>query len=203
MIEWSNTFVERLNTRLQQYCIDELRAELDLDSKGEKVNVHFPRAASFQPYYQLDYLLLEFGGRNRGRPTQRHNLSCYLSEVSEVAEIGLPISTQTKVPVANRLARHWYNVDCLLQHNLVDLAQSVEAMRNVVAMKAARWASPGVDYHQVLKGGLQLIPSEERLVSIVDDHRQAINGGLFFFATIIERLRKAEMEINTTIREQG
>jgi len=58
LTEWSENLVDRLNERLAEYEIEGLRAELEPDSKGEKVNVHFPRLSSYDSNYQLDYILL-------------------------------------------------------------------------------------------------------------------------------------------------
>jgi hypothetical protein len=139
LTEWSTDLVDRLNEKLAHYEIDGLRAELEPDSKGEKVNVHFPRLSSYDSNYQLDYILLEFGGRNRGRPTVSHKVECYLAELEELRAISFPqatvaayhpgyvlwekltalhqFSTQEKDPDPHRLARHWYDVDCLLQQD--------------------------------------------------------------------------------------
>lgn len=224
LMEWSANLVDVLNERFEQYGIDELKAELDEDSKGEKVNVHFPRVTANDSDYQLDYVLLEFGGRNRGRPTKFHDVSCYLSEVEELSEIDCPeakvqaydadyilwekltalhqFSTQERDPNFNRLARHWYDVDCLLQAEFADPLASEQAMHDVVEMKSYRWAEKGVDYRLASNGGIKLIPDDDRLKGIARDHQDAVDGGMFFstpdnFDAIVERLRKIQGEINT------
>lgn len=64
---WVEQFVERLNQRLSKYGIEGLGAALDADSNGEKINVHYPSVTQGHNHYHLDYVLLEFGARNRGR----------------------------------------------------------------------------------------------------------------------------------------
>ncbi len=223
LTEWSEALVSKLNERFAEYGISELQAELESGSKGEKVNVHFPRVTAGDNDYQLDYVLLEFGGRNRGRPTNPHEVTCYLSEVSELSAFDFPtatvqaydadyilwekltalhqFSTQEREPAFSRLARHWYDVDCLLQSKFSDPLNSSEAMQNVAEMKAQRWAEKGVDYGQALSGGLMLVPGEERLISIAKDHQAAISGGMFFnspddFEKIINRIKTAQDDIN-------
>tara|TARA_R110002072_G_scaffold33030_9_gene100274 strand:+ start:25400 stop:26458 length:1059 start_codon:yes stop_codon:yes gene_type:complete len=225
LMAWSASLVEKLNERFAQYGIDELKAELDEDSKGEKVNVHFPRVTANDSDYQLDYVLLEFGGRNRGRPTKFHEVGCYLSEVDELSAISCPeanvqaydadyilwekltalhqFSTQEREPSFNRLARHWYDVDCLLQAQFADPLVSEQAMHDVVEMKSYRWAEKGVDYNLASSGGIKLIPDADRLEGIAKDHQDAVDGGMFFsvpddFEMIIERIRKTQDEINTS-----
>ncbi len=227
LTEWSANLVDRLNERLAEYEIEGLRAELEPDSKGEKVNVHFPRLSSYDSNYQLDYILLEFGGRNRGRPTVSHNVGCYLAELEELQTITFPqvtvaayhpgyvlwekltalhqFSTQEKEPDPHRLARHWYDVDCLLKkEDFTNPLDETVAMTDVVAMKGQRWAQKGVDFEEVLDGQLVLVPEGERLNQIATDHSDAIEGRMFFgvpddFETIISRLREAQKKINAGI----
>lgn len=229
LTEWSNNLVDRLNERLAQYAIDGLRAELDLGSKGEKVNVHFPRLSSYDSNYQLDYILLEFGGRNRGQPTVSHGVTCYLAELEELQTIAFPeatvaayhpgyvlwekltalhqFSTQEKDPDPHRLARHWYDVDRLIQQSdFTNPLDATDAMVDVVTMKSQRWPQKGVIFEAVLEGRLVLVPEGERLDQIAADHAAAIEGRMFFgipddFETIISRLIEAQEKINAGIKK--
>jgi len=224
--QWSEDFVDRLNQRLADYSIEGLFAELDPDSNGEKVDVHFPRVTSGINDYQLDHVLLEFGGRNRGKPTVQHSIGCYIADVSEFGELICPratvqafdpayilwekltalhqFSTMTREPVAYRLARHWYDVDCLLRHAIVDPLSSLEAMADVIEMKKQRWSEVGVDYESVLRGDIRLVPDAERLTSITKDHQAAVKGGMFYsppdkFDVIIDRILVAQEQINQSL----
>jgi len=227
LTQWSEDLVARLNNRFTLYGIDGLSAELDADSKGEKINIRYPRLAKDINSYQLDYILLEFGGRNRGRPTITKQVKTYLSEVPELEALTLPIAsvqaydpayilwekltalhqfcTQTNEPNPVRLSRHWYDVDCLLQKNFADPTQSRQAMLDVIDMKTNRWAVPGVDYTHIINGKLVLVPAEDRLAAIAKDHKDAVDGGMFFgmpdkFEEIIGRLQKAQHKINNKLK---
>ena len=220
---WSEELVSRLNERFSAYGIDGLQAVLEPGSEGEKIDIHFPRVTGNENRYQLDHILLEFGARNRGRPTIEHPVCCYLSEVPELSELALPeckvqvfepayilwekltalhqFSTQTKEPNPDRLARHWYDVDCLMEKRIADPLTTQKAMRDVVEMKKQRWAQSGVNYDEVPKGQLRLIPEPERLKTIAKDHQDSVNGRMFFtrpddFSDIIERLTNVESSIN-------
>lgn len=226
LTQWSEALVNRLNNRFAAYGIEGLVAELDLNSKGEKIHIRYPRLAKDINNYQLDYILLEFGGRNRGRPTVAKQVDTYLSEVAELAALKLPAAkvqaydpayilwekltalhqfcTQTSEPNPTRLSRHWYDVDCLLQQNFADPVQSRKAMLDVIEMKSNRWAVAGVDYEQIATGKLVLIPDEDRLVSVAKDHEEAIGGGMFFgqtdkFEDVINRLTIFENLINKNV----
>lgn len=227
LTQWSEALVNRLNNRFAVYEIEGLVAELDWDSKGEKINIRYPRLAKDINNYQLDYILLEFGGRNRGRPTVVKQVDTYLSEVAELAALKLPAAkvqaydpayilwekltalhqfcTQTSEPNPTRLSRHWYDVDCLLQQNFADPIQSRQAMLDVIEMKSNRWAVAGVNYDEIRSGNLKLVPSEDRTDAIIKDHYQAVNGKMFIihpeeFDLIINRLSKAEMDFNNAIK---
>lgn len=226
LTDWSIQFVKTLNTHLNAYNISNLTATLDENSKGEKINIHYPSVTANKNHYQLDHILLEFGGRNRGRPTQPIDINCYLSEVNALHTLSFPtatvqayepgyilwgkltalhqFSTQTKEPNPRRLARHWYDVDCLLEKNFADPLNEQQAMKDVVEMKTQRWAEKGVDFFAAASGGLLLIPNKERLVTIAKDHQDAINGGMFFtqpdtFEVIAERLKMAQGKINLAL----
>lgn len=228
---WAEDFVTRLNERFQLYAIDELSAELEAGTKGEKIHVQFPRVTQGESQYQLDYILLEFGARNRGRPTVNQPIQTYLSDIEQFKTLAFPksevdilspdyilwekltalhqFSTQTKSPSYTRLARHWYDVDSLLlSQDFINGVDSYQAALDVVTMKKNRWAEGGVDYEAVLNGGLCLIPNAERLEMIAKDHAAAIAGGLFYkvpaeFSVIVERLENQQARINEIILKAG
>ncbi len=220
---WSEALVESLNEKLSQYNIDGLYAEMEDDSGGEKIDIHFPRMTKGTHDYQLDHILLEFGGRNRGKPTNTIAVDCYLGHTPGLEQLVLPkaqvsayqaeyilwekltalhqFCTQERSPNPDRLARHWYDVDCLLSMQFADPLNSNMARNDVIEMKKHRWASPGVDYEAILAGGLLLVLDEERLVEIAKDHDNAIKGGMFFttpdsFSVILNRLKVVQDQIN-------
>lgn len=230
LVEWSSRLVEKLNQRFAEYGLEDLGAELEADSRGEKINIHFPRVTEGENNYHLDYVLLEFGGRNRGQPTVAHEISCYMADVPELQTVGFPVakvqaydlayimwekltalhqfSTMEKEPRKHRLARHWYDVDCMLEKSVVDPITAEQARNDVVEMKKQRWAEKGVDYELALQGRLKLVPDYERLAGIADDHNDAIQGRMFFnqgqpdsFDKIVSRISQAQEAINKATLE--
>ncbi len=233
MLEWSSALVAMLNNRFAQYQIEGLSAELEVDEKGqfngEKIDIHFPRSTQSGNDYQLDHILLEFGGRNRGKPSQGIRVESYVAAIAGFESLSLPhavvdayhpdyilwekltalhqFSTQTKAPNPTRLARHWYDVDCLLSTSFADPFSSVDAMNHVVEMKQHRWATPGVDFGLIQTGQLRLLPEGERLAKISADHITASQGGMFYiepddFNVIAQRLREFEQQFNKGLREK-
>lgn len=226
LILWSTRLVERLNKRFSTYKIDGLYAELDENSLGEKIDIHFPRVTKGGLNYQLDHVLLEFGGRNRGKPTESIPIDCYMDSVAEFTALNLPkanvmayqkdyilwekltalhqFSTQKNEPNPTRLARHWYDVDCLLTNKFADPLSSDDAMRTVIDMKKNRWAAADVDYEEILNARMILIPQITRLESIIKDHDDSVMGGMFFsipdnFLDIVSRISDVQDAINSYI----
>lgn len=224
LLGWTEQLVHRLNQRFAAYQIDGLKAVQEPDSGGEKVDIYFPRVTKKPKDYQLDHILLEFGGRNRGKPTKTITTSCYLGEIKELAAITLPkanvqayendfifwekltalhqFSTQTNDPNPDRLARHWYDVACLLRADFADAYKSSEAMLAVVEMKKHRWPVQGVDYEAILRGQLSVVPQEARLAAIAADHKAAVTGQMFFtspdsFEHIIQQLSDFQDRFNS------
>ena len=221
---WASDFVQRLNKRLSDYGIEGLSAQIEEGSSGEKIDIHFPHVAFQNGSYQLEHVLLEFGGRNRGRPTVSKPITTYLSEIDAVSKSHrLPSAvvdayhpdyiiwekltalhqfcTQESPLGTVRLSRHWYDVDCILRNLEEGTYQSVEALENVVAMKSARWATRGVSFEDILSGGLVLIPADRLLEEIKRDYEQSVSGGMFFsapdsFADIVARLAEQQKLIN-------
>lgn len=229
--KWSAQLADKLNQRFAAFGIDELEAKLEVDSRGEKINIYFPKVTEGDNNYHLDHVLLEFGGRNRGQPTVSHDIGCYMAEVSELQAFSFPAATvqvydpsyilwekltalhqfsaMDKDPKTHRLARHWYDVDCLLRKGYADPLSNEQARRDVVEMKKQRWAEKGVDYDQALQGQLLLVPNPERLKGIANDHKEAIQGRMFFihrppddFDEIIERISEAQVRINAALSEE-
>lgn len=226
LTEWSTDLLETLDQRLADYGVPGLGAKLEADSGGEKINIHFPTVTESSSDYHLDYVLLEFGGRNRGHPTDDHAIGCYMADIPELKELEFPqatvqaydlsyilwekltalhqYSTMVRDPSTHRLARHWYDVDCLLQRGVADPLAAKQAMRDVVEMKKQRWPEKGVDYEAALRGEIKLIPDAERLAGIADDHKAAIQGRMFYgqpdsFDAIINRISEVQESINKKI----
>ena len=221
---WSDDLLKRLNERLKQYGIDGLEAKKEPDSKGEKIDIHFPQTARGDTNYQLDHILLEFGGRNRGKPTKKIPIQTYLSTCSDVEDLPKAnvkafqqdfilwekltalhqFCTQTNEPNAKRLARHWYDVDCLLQSKFAEPIHTAEAMKAVIEMKKHRWPSKGVNYTAISQGELLIIPKKVRMHEIRKDHQQSVAARMFFkepdaFEQIIARLQVTQDDFNKHI----
>ncbi|QIR07440.1 nucleotidyl transferase AbiEii/AbiGii toxin family protein [Salinivibrio costicola] len=224
--EWTLGFFERLKARLDAYGIEGLQVKY---LNSEKVEVYYPIVAEQTcSQYHLGPVLLEFGARNRGKPTDPSQLTTYLSEIEEYEEaLSLPVAenvlvfdpsyiiwekltalhqfcTSEKSPNAARLARHWYDVDCMMCKDIVDPLGNHQAINDVVEMKSARWSVKGVDFSLASTGKLRLIPDEPLRTEIAQDYVEMVEGGMYFskpdkFSTILDRLSSTEKMINESL----
>ena len=112
-------------------------------------------------------------------------------------------STMEKEPDKHRIARHWYDVDCMLRKSIVDPLVNTQARLDVVEMKKQSWSEKGVDYEAALRGELKLLLDADRLAEIAKDHESSIKGRMFFvgrqpdrFDQIIDRLLSEQERIN-------
>jgi len=224
--EWTLAFFERLKARLDAYGIEGLQVTY---LNSEQVEVSYPNVVDqADSQYHLGPVLLEFGARNRGKPTQPSQLTTYLSEIEEYEKaLSLPVAenvlvfdlsyivwekltalhqfcTSEKSPNAARLARHWYDVDCMICKGIVDPLGNHQAISDVVEMKSARWGVKGVDFSLASQGKLRLIPDEPLRTEIAQDYFEMVEGGMYFskpdeFSTILDRLSCTEKMINESL----
>jgi hypothetical protein len=223
--EWTTDFAARLEKRLKKYNIDGLGLKL---RNHEQIEVYYPVVTEQDNQYHLGPVLLEFGARNRGKPTESSTLSTYLSEIPLFADLlSLPLAEKVKVfdpsyiiwekltalhqfctadkeQNAARLARHWYDVDCMMCRKIVDPLQTPHAMNDVIDMKKARWSVKGVDFEQVSCGGLDIIPKEPLRSQIINDFKDMVSGGMYFktpdnFTDILARLEVLQNQLNQSL----
>lgn len=224
LLDWATAFTERLNRHLTGYGIKGFFATLDPRSNGEKIEVHYPSVMSESKMYGLDHVLLEFGGRNRGKPTSPVEVTSNLSEAPSFSTFDLPIAnvaayapdyilwekltalhqfcTQTRSLHAHRLSRHWYDVYQILTKSLSSPFTSETAMNDVIEMKANRWPEKGVDFEVAGKGHLNLVPTQtDRVDELHKDFRESVKSGMYLhdpgdFRGILKYLKTIEDKIN-------
>ena len=76
-----------------------------------------------------------------------------------------------------------------------------ELLRDVLRIKETFYRSGFSHYDQCIAGGLRLIPDEPLLEALRQDYQAMLAAQMFYgdtlpFETIVERLRRLEVEIN-------
>lgn len=211
---------EELNAQFETYNIKSFKAKISENTNKELTDiiVEYPSACDLGDDYRLQPILLELGGRNRGRPTKEMPIQTYASDVlkdsADLPEAVVPayemdyivcekltalhqFCTQDKELNFKRISRHWYDVDCLIQCGFIDMKVISEAMEDVVKMKSARWPMKGVNYESILSGEIQLIPNKGDLAGIKNDYDDSVKGNLFYgdtesFDKILSRISEVE-----------
>lgn len=231
-------FGEELKARVAEFVADEVAPRLrdalhavvggegrvEADPDGETLRLFYPRAIAGAGGYQLDHVLIEFGGRNVTDPSEEVIITPDIAE--HVPELAFPTATvrvlsprrtfwekATLIHVecnrgrlragAERLSRHWYDVVRLAatEHGAAALADR-EVLADVVKHKKVFYNAGYARYDECLEGRLRLVPDEEDLVGLEADYKAMVASGMFYgepvpFSAILEAVRSLEAQINS------
>jgi hypothetical protein len=201
---------------------EEGRVETDLD--GETLRLYYPRAIATGAGYQLDHVLIEFGGRNVTDPSEEvvivPDITEYLPELTFPTATVRVLSPRrtfwekaTLIHVAcnrgrlragaERLSRHWYDLVKLAasEHGEGALADR-EVLTDVVKHKKAFYNASYARYDDCLAGSLRLVPDPDDLAGLEADYKAMVASGMFYaesmaFADLLLALRDLEARINS------
>ena len=99
-----------------------------------------------------------------------------------------------------RMSRHYYDVGEMVSSSIYSKAiQNIDLLIKVAEHKALFFKDSKARYDLAKPGSLRLMPIDEHLVQLNDDHRQMQE--MFFedpppFESVLEKLKTAEEEIN-------
>lgn len=191
----------------------------------ETLVLHYPTCLDISPGYVSCEVVLEFGGRNRVVPAERHVLTSLVSVLdlpvicpTATVEVLSPARTfWEKVTLVHaecqrmswrsgvdRLARHWYDLAVLADHEIGHRALVERSiLEDVVRVKESLWRRAGSGYELCLKGKCQLVPCEEMVTELEHDYVAMQRAGMFFgsspsFASLMTRIEQLEREINAS-----
>jgi len=195
----------------------------DVSDDGEVVNLRYPSHLSGGTGYMEDKIMIKFGGRNAVEPSGQHEITSDLAK--EVPALSFPVA---KVPVLSpertfwekatlihvechrervnrpeRIARHWYDLVMLFDHEIGQRALADrELLRDVVKYKNVFFNASYANYGACLSGGFRLIPEGDFLNGLKRDFTDMEKAGIFedpppSFEKIIEVLKKVENAINS------
>ena len=193
----------------------------------ESLVVSYPTCFDVRDGYVSTEVVVEFGGRNRVVPSELRVLT------SLVSLLGFPIVCPTarvdvlspvrtfweKVTLihaecqrkswrsgVDRLARHWYDLAVLADHEIGHRALAERSLlEDVVRVKEALWRRAGSAYELCLEGRCQLVPAGEVFGELERDYLAMRRAGMFFgeapsFDSLMDRLEQLERQINTPSR---
>jgi hypothetical protein len=155
--------------------------------------------------YVAPAVMLEFGARSTGEPSEPRAIRCDAAEYLQGVEF--PAATpqvmcaertfwekataihvfcaQGEFRGGDRFARHWHDVTRLDAAGFADTAIADKALALAVAEhKSAFFAEKNthgeiIDYHTAVAGGLQLVPDDSALAKLAADYQRMVDDGLF------------------------
>ncbi|MEG1257859.1 MAG: nucleotidyl transferase AbiEii/AbiGii toxin family protein [Akkermansia sp.] len=163
--------------------------------------------------YVQPLVKLELSGRAQTEPSVKRNISSYVENVfpeinsSFVVQTVSPARTlwekafilheensrDTQRPLKERLARHYYDLDCLIQKSFVDLSLFREVAHTRKLYHCQTW----VDYDKIKPSDLILVPKGDQYQAWKYDYEHTdsmIFGQHDSFASIVERLGTIQKE---------
>ena len=191
--------VPRLTLDLEQYGLP-----ATVRSEGEKVFIHYAPLTTGTGYV-APAVMLEFGARSTGEPSEPRAIRCDAAEHLQGVEF--PAATpqvmraertfwekataihvfcaQGEFRGGDRFARHWHDVTRLDAAGFADAAIADKALARAVAEhKSVFFAEKNthgevIDYHAAVAGGLHLVPDDGALAKLAADYQHMVDDGLF------------------------
>jgi hypothetical protein len=209
--KWSKEIRGRLTNWVGAEIVPRLTHELgrsglsaNVRAEGEKVFIDYAPMATGTGYVSPS-VMLEFGARSTGEPSERRAIGC--DAASYLPELEFPTATpqvmraertfwekataihvfcaQGQFRGGDRFARHWHDVTRLDSAGFVDAAIADKALARAVADHKTKFFAENdthgnsIDYHAAVAGGLQLIPGDDALAKLAADYQHMIEDGLF------------------------
>lgn len=198
-------------------------------ASDESVDLHYQSVIpDISGEYIRSKILIEFGGRNIINPNQVFNVKPYIAEEfsdlatfssSNVVVLNAGRTFWEKATMmhvechrgvrtnAERISRHWYDLDALMQHKTGrDACIDVLLMRDVIALKNIFFNSSFANYQLCLTGDFQLLPDSTGLEQLKYDYNQMLESAMLrqdsiSFDKLVESIRSIEVKINQAIKD--
>jgi hypothetical protein len=210
--KWTKTIRRRLDEWTTKSVVPVLASQLATFSTSAKVDVEGATVTvTYDPLatgtgYVRPAVLLEFGARSTGEPSEPRLVTC--DAAHHVPEVEFPTATPAtmrpertfwekatavhvfclggKLRGDDRISRHWYDIVALDEAGYASAAIADHALAAMVARhKNAFFREKGadssiIDYAVCVSGGLQLVPEGERLTVLAGDYERMVADGLLF-----------------------
>ncbi len=198
-------------------------AATDLDPDQQTLLFHYPRAIVERSTYVTPSVRIEFGARSETEPAERPNVQPFLAEVfpdlfeggafslRTVAarrtfwEKAMLVHEETYRPESKarkpRLARHYYDLACLIQRGVArEAVEDVGLFERVAVHRLIFFPHGWMDYSTLRKGALRLVPPESQLDFWRRDY-QAMRANMFYgeppaWTEILATVARFEREFN-------
>jgi hypothetical protein len=209
--KWSKEIRARLSGWVSAEIVPRLKQDLEqqglsatVRSEDDKVFIDYTPLSTGTGYV-APAVMLEFGARSTGEPSEPRVIRCDASV--HLQGIEFPTATpqvmcaertfwekataihvfcaQGEFRGGERFARHWHDVTRLDAAGFADAAIADTALARAVAdNKSVFFAERNlrgevIDYHAAVSGGLQLVPEFGALAKLAADYQLMVDDGLF------------------------
>lgn len=209
--KWSKEIRVRLSSWVDAEIVPQLKQALlqqglpaAVRAEGDKVFIDY-EPLTIGTGYVPSSVMLEFGARSTGEPSESRAIRCDAAEHLQGVEF--PTATpqvmraertfwekataihvfcvQGEFRGGDRFARHWHDVTRLDAAGFADAAIADKALAQAVAdHKSVFFAEKNtqgdvIDYHLAVSGGLQLVPDDGALAKLATDYQHMVDDGLF------------------------
>jgi len=193
------------------------------DPDEQTLLFQYPGTFTSNVHYLRTQVKIEMGARSDTWPTEVPVIKSYLAEafprIFSIAEFTVDTVAPERTfwekamllheesfrpagkPRKARLARHYYDLWCLIKKGIAEKAvQSPDLFTGVAEHRAIFFSQNWVDYSTLRKGSLRLIPQEEQYATWRQDY-QAMQGEMFFgevpdFDEIMSVVKDFEIRFN-------
>jgi hypothetical protein len=209
--KWSKEIRARLSSWVDAEIVPRLKQDLlqqglpaAVRAEGDKVFIDYEPLTTGTGYVPSS-VMLEFGARSTGEPSESRAIRCDAAEHLQGVEF--PTATpqvmraertfwekataihvfcaQGEFRGGDRFARHWHDVTRLDAAGFADAAIADKALAQAVAdHKSVFFAEKNtqgdvIDYRLAVCGGLQLVPDDGALAKLATDYQHMVDDGLF------------------------
>lgn len=208
--KWSKEIRVRLSAWVSAEIVPRIKQDIaqqglpaSVCAENDKVFINY-EPLSVGTGYVAPSVMLEFGARSTGEPSEARLIRC--DAATHLQTVEFPIATPqvmraertfwekaTAIHVfcaqgafrgGDRFARHWHDVTRLDAAGFADAAIADRVLAEAVAdHKSIFFAEKNmhgdvIDYHAAVLGGLQLVPDEAALAKLAADYQRMIDDGL-------------------------
>ena len=209
--KWSKEIRARLSDWVTAEIVPRLQHDLaqhellaTVRTESDKVFIDYAPLSTGTGYV-APAVMLEFGARSTGEPSEPRTIHCDAAEY--LPDVEFPTATprvmhaertfwekataihvfceQGEFRGGDRFARHWHDLVRLDAAGFADRAIADKAIASAVAEhksmffieKNARGNT--IDYYAAIAGGLKLVPNDKALAKLADDYQHMVDDGLF------------------------
>ena len=207
--KWSDQVRERLPVWVKEkalpvisQCLENDKLSATLEANGDKIFLKYDPLETGSGYVS-PAVMLEFGARSTGEPSELHDVVCDAAQYLQILEFPTAKPKTMKAErtfwekataihvfcvqgklKSERFARHWYDLTRLDDVGIAEVALKDRKLAATVA-EHKTWffsekdrAGAVIDYHKAAGGALKLVPEGQTRAVLEQDYKHMVDDGL-------------------------